>query len=96
MGRPRKYANEAEKQAAYRARTAGATAEIRLEPALLEWLTETAARLDVPRTELINSMLKLARTNRNWQRDGLTGRPLPRTTETAARQSWGMLKDTLE
>lgn len=92
MGRPRIYASDAERAAAARARNA--TAEIRLPADMMAWLTDTAAALDVPRTELIYSMLKLARTNRNWARDGITGRPLPRAEAPAAGQSWGILKDT--
>lgn len=75
MGRPRKYANAAEKQAAYRARYA--VVEARLVPETLETLDRIAEALDVPRTEVVNSMINYALLNRNWFTLGLFGKRLP-------------------
>lgn len=75
MGRPRKYANAAEKQAAYRARYA--VVEARLVPETVETLDRIAEALDVPRTEVVNSMINYALLNRNWFTLGLFGKRLP-------------------
>lgn len=75
MGRPRKYANAAEKQAAYRARYA--VVEARLVPETVETLDRIAEALDAPRTEVVNSMINYALLNRNWFTLGLFGKRLP-------------------
>ena len=70
MPRPRKYANDAEKQAAFRA----AHPEIKIypEPDLFASIDSVAGVLNLPRTEVVISMLKFALTNRDWKRLGLT------------------------
>lgn len=71
MGRPKKYENDSERQAAYRARhpryeVAFNNAETKAT------IEDIAAALDVSMNDAINSMLKFALTNRDWKRLGLT------------------------
>lgn len=75
MGRPKKYADAAERQAAYRQRYEVIT--IRLERETVETLDRLAKYLDVPRTEVVASLVKFALLNRNWFLLGLFGKRLP-------------------
>lgn len=75
MGRPRKYATASERQAAYRNRYAVVNARVTKETA--DTLDKLADQLDVPRTEVINSMIIYALLNRNWHTLGLFGKRLP-------------------
>ena len=77
MGRPRKYASAAERQAAYRAREAHRLIEIRLPPTIVETLDRIAAQRDISRNELIYSMLLVSLWEHNWTEKPLEGR-LPR------------------
>jgi hypothetical protein len=85
MARPKLYENAAARQAAYRERNA--TTDVRLTPERLAKLTEIAEQLDVPRTELINSMLAFALANRNWRLEGLYGKRLPQASAPEARRT---------
>lgn len=76
MGRPRKYANDAEKQAAFRERYA--TLSVRVEPVTKASIERLAKEQGWPVSEYVNSMLKFALLNRNWQTLGFFGKPLPR------------------
>lgn len=84
MARPRKYSSDAERQAAFRARSG--LAEVRLLPETLATLDRIATALDVPRTEVINSMINFALLNRNWSADGLFGKRLPNANEKPKRR----------
>lgn len=75
MARPKKYATPAEKQAAYRARYE--IIEVRLVKETAATITELAETLDVPRTEVLNSLINFALLNRNWFTLGLFGKRLP-------------------
>lgn len=75
MGRPRKYASDAEKQAAYRERYA--VVSLRLEQETADTLKRIAEYLDVPITEVGASLIKFALLNRNWMQLGLFGKRLP-------------------
>lgn len=75
MGRPRKYANDAEKMRAYRARYA--VKSFRFEKHTAETIEKLAAVLDQSESEVVNSMIKFALTNYNWQTLGLWGKRLP-------------------
>lgn len=75
MARPSKYATPAERQAAYRARYE--IIEMRVVKETGETLTALSKHLDVPRTELINSLINFALLNRNWATLGLFGKRLP-------------------
>lgn len=75
MARPRKYTSAAEKQAAFRQRYV--TVEARLIPETAATLDELALKFDVPRTEVINSLINYALLNRNWHALGLFGKRLP-------------------
>ena len=66
--RPKKYATAADKQAAYRARYA--VIEIRLETETADTLARIAEAWDVPRTEVVNNILKFGLLNRNWFTEG--------------------------
>lgn len=75
MGRPRKYATDAERVAAHRARYA--VGEFRVIPETMATLDAIAQHFDVPRTEVVNSLINFALTNRNWFAQGLWGKRLP-------------------
>lgn len=75
MGRPKKYASAAEKQAAFRARYE--IIEGRVLPETAETIAKLAKELDVPKTEVINSLIIFALLNRNWFTLGLFGKRLP-------------------
>jgi hypothetical protein len=78
--RPRKYASDAEKQAAYRARAAEVC--VRLEPKTMQTLDSIADEIGYSRNELMQSMVKFGLTNRDWRNEGLTAhKRLPRYQE---------------
>lgn len=74
-GRPRKYASAAERQRAYRQRYV--IVEARVIPETAATLDKLSELLDVPRTEVLNSMINFALLNRNWHTLGLFGKRLP-------------------
>jgi len=71
MARPRKYASDAERQAAYRARYCVIDARIPCETR--DTLDKIALAHDVPRTEVINAVINHGLLNYAW----LSGAPLP-------------------
>lgn len=75
VGRPRKYSNDAERQRAYRSRYV--LVEARVIPETAATLDKLAKVLDVPRTEVLNSLINYALLNRNWFTLGLFGKRLP-------------------
>ena len=77
--RPRKYANAAERQKAYRARYA--TEEVRLLPETAATVTSIAAEIDLPKTELLAQMINFALLNRDWRKLGGFGRRTPSVAE---------------
>jgi len=76
MARPKKYANAAEKQAAYRDRYS--VVSVRVLPATVETLDKIAEATDSTRNEVINSVIMFGLLNRNWLTLGLFGKRLPR------------------
>jgi len=74
-GRPRKYATEAERKAAYRARNK--IVGWRLDPKTVALINEIANEVDISANELANQMLKFAAANRDWHAQPIFGRPLP-------------------
>ena len=74
-GRPRKYATDADRLVAYRARNS--VHQIRLESCDWTWVVKTAAAADISAAELINQMIKFAKSNRDWVAQPMFGRPLP-------------------
>jgi metal-responsive CopG/Arc/MetJ family transcriptional regulator len=78
--RPRKYASDAEKMKAYRARAAEVC--VRLEPKTMATLDSIADEIGYTRNELMQSMVKFGLTNRDWRNEGLTAhKRLPRYQE---------------
>ena len=73
--RPRKYASQAERQAAYRARNV--MLEFRAEPKTADNVTKIADTLGYPRSDVLLSMVKFALTNHDWARFGLTHKTIP-------------------
>ena len=73
--RPRKYASQAERQAAYRARNV--MLEFRAEPKTADNISKIADTLGYPRSDVLLSMVKFARTNHDWARFGLTHKTIP-------------------
>lgn len=84
MARPKKYANDAERQAAHRSRNT--VLQIRLVPETAETLDKLAEYLAVPRTEVANSLINFALLNRNWYTLGLFGKPLPHAADKRTRK----------
>lgn len=78
-GRPRKYASDAEKQAAYRARYA--VIDVRLRPDTVETLDKISAYRDMPRNELVNQLIQFALANRDWYESERFTKLLPRITK---------------
>lgn len=78
-GRPKKYASAAERQAAYRARAS--EIGFRADSGTIETLSRIAETIDVPRTDLLLSMVKFALANHDWARFGLTHKTLPKYKE---------------
>ena len=74
MGRPRKYATEAEKQAAYRARWAVKT--FRMDPEIADTIKRLATQWDVSESIVLHSIVTFALLNRNWTTLGLFGKVL--------------------
>lgn len=64
MPRAKKYANDAEKQAAFRARYA--VWDIRLKRETADVIDGLCEALDLPRTEVINQLIQFALANRAW------------------------------
>ena len=73
--RPRKYASQAERQAAYRARNV--MLEFRAEPKTADNISKIANTLGYPRSDVLLSMVKFALTNHDWARFGLTHKTIP-------------------
>ena len=78
-GRPRKHADAAARQAAYRVRNAGMLVDWRIDKGTVDLIVEISAAVDISATELANQMLKFALTNRpgQWRRAPMVGTPLP-------------------
>jgi hypothetical protein len=76
MGRPRKYANDAEKMRAYRERNAVLT--IRLQPDTVETINRLAEQFEESQSEVISQLCKFALANRNWSEMGFPFKRLPR------------------
>ncbi len=76
MGRPRKYASEAEKQKAFRERYA--TVSVRVESRTKETLKTLAEHYDESEAEVVNAALKYFFLNYAWQTSPLFGKRLPR------------------
>lgn len=76
-GRPRKYASDAERQAAYRQRWAMVSA--RLEDRTRQTLDtiREAAGADVTISDVINAAVKFYALNFDWQSGNLFGKRLP-------------------
>jgi hypothetical protein len=68
MARPRKYASDADRQAAYRDRYA--LVEIRLPHHTLETLNKAAELYGVSRNEMIYNLIAFALANRDWMGGG--------------------------
>lgn len=72
MGRPKKYATEAEKHAAYRERWA--VKSLRFEKRTAEVIESMSQEFGYSESEVVSSLIKFALTNRNWRTLGLYGR----------------------
>lgn len=70
-GRPRKYASEAERQAAHRARWA--VRSFSMVPDKARTIAELSTALDVSESAVLHALLSFALANRNWHITGLTG-----------------------
>lgn len=70
-GRPRKYASEAERQAAHREKWAVRTFSMVPEKALK--IAELSTALDVSESAVVHALLSFALANRIWRQTGLVG-----------------------
>jgi hypothetical protein len=82
--RPRKYASQADRQAAYRARNV--MLEFRAEPKTADNITRISETLGYPRSDVLLSMVKFALTNHDWARFGLTHKTIPTYKENPMRE----------
>jgi len=62
--RPRKYASDAERQAAYRARYA--IVQVRLKPEMVAKIEGIAESRDLPRADILAELIGFALANRHW------------------------------
>lgn len=76
LGRPRKWASPAERQAAYRTRHY--VSEFRVAPHTGATIEALAQALDATRVEVVNSLINYALLNRDWFKLGLFGKRLVR------------------
>jgi hypothetical protein len=76
MGRPKKYATDAERQQAYRERWAVKT--FRMDKDKAATLERLARELDASESEVLDSLVTFALLNRNWFTLGLFGLRLRR------------------
>lgn len=72
--RPRKYADDAARQEAYRKRYAVLSIRVSFDTAAT--LERISKETGVPRAELVNQMILFALSNRNWYTDPRFVRPL--------------------
>lgn len=79
MGRPRKYASDAEKAKAHRERWV--IKSFRTEKDTAETIAKLAEFTDESEAEVINSLIKFALLNRNWFTLGLFGKRMPRADD---------------
>jgi hypothetical protein len=70
-GRPRKYASDAERQAAHRAKWAVRT--FSMVPDKARTIAELSTTLDVSESAVVHALCSFALANRNWALTGLTG-----------------------
>ena len=70
-GRAQVHESAAARKSAYRA--SKARVDYTDQPHIIEKLKETAAQLDCSVNELLQSMVRIAETNRNWKQVGLYG-----------------------
>lgn len=75
-GRPRKHADAAARQRAYRERNAGVVTW-RLDENTVKKIVEIAAEVDLPANELANQIIKFGLSNRNWRVEPIFGKVLP-------------------
>ncbi len=73
-GRPRKYASDAERQAAYRGRWAVRT--FRMQPETAVTVARLAEAADVSESTMLHSLITFALLNRNWETLGPFGKLL--------------------
>ena len=64
MGRPKTYENAAERQAAFRSKNS--RLDIVVSKDIDQTLSDISTKLDVSKNALVNSMLRYALTNHNW------------------------------
>ncbi len=95
-GRPAKYANAAERQAAFRARNTVKTFAI--DGKVAPTIAKLAETFDLDQTEVLNHLLKFALANRDWNRAGMTGwaKVDRRCTTTNGKRALPMSADEAE
>jgi len=95
-GRPAKYANAAERQAAFRARNTVKTFAI--DGKVAPTIAKLAETFELDQTEVLNHLLKFALANRDWNRAGMTGwaKVDRRCTTTNGKRALPMSADEVE
>lgn len=66
MGRPKKYATAAERQAAYRRQSDTSVVDIRMKNETIETLNKFAEEMDISRNEVVHQLIQFALANRAW------------------------------
>lgn len=69
MGRPKLYADAAERQAAFRAKSHRLDLTVSTE--IGKTLEDLSKELDMPKNSLVNAMIRFALTNHNWKKSGV-------------------------
>lgn len=82
--RPRKYANDAERQEAYRNRYA--VFSIRVAPKTAETLEKISAETRITRAEIVNQMILFALVNRDWRMEGQFSKALTTQSQDDRRR----------
>jgi hypothetical protein len=85
MGRPRKYATDAERAAAYRDRYAILNVRVRTEQAVT--LDKIAAARDESRADLLQQLISFALANANWYEMPRFSRSIVQAPQTRRRET---------
>lgn len=83
-GRPRKYANDAEKAKAFRERWG--RINVRVEARTEEVVNTMARAIDATQGDIVNAAIKFYATNFTWQHD-LFGKRLPTIQDKRTREA---------
>jgi hypothetical protein len=93
-GRPAKYANAAERQAAYRA--ANTIKTYRIDGKAAGSVAKLAELFDCDETHVVNNMLRFALANRNWTTQGIGGWDIADKRTSTGKRAAPVRDDSLD